>query len=169
MTDSHTITFTEPEITVIRVMATNRHLAARGGHAEDRQRGHQNAVQIDIDGIMGEFALARMMNVYPDFTAYARNGGADLMSRDGLSIDVKTTRYADGQLLGEVKKKDAPCDVYVLMIVDDRSARFAGWISGKRLFRDDYLTDLGHGPTYAVPQDQLRREASFLTAQEKTS
>lgn len=115
-------------------------------------------VAIDIDGVVGEYAFARMMNLCPDFTISPRSGGYDLLTHQGQTVDVKTTRRANGQLLGEIKKRDSYSDIYVLMVVDDVSATFVGWAKGRDLFSARYLTDLGHGPTYVMPQAVLRRD-----------
>lgn len=149
------ITLTDAELHVCRIVAQLRHTSNRQAQVCDRQRGRQDKQVIDMDGMVAEFAFAKLANLCPDFTVSVRSGGADLVTRTGLSVDVKATRWPRGQLLGEVKKKSHPCDLYVLMVVDDNSAQFAGWAYGSMLFDDANLTDLGHGPTYALPQERL--------------
>lgn len=149
------IVLTDNELEICRDTAYKRFLCNRGAGVTDRQRGKQAKLAIDMDGMVGEFAAARMLNLCPDLSVSERSGGHDLVSRYGKTIDVKATRRADGRLLGEVKKAGAYCDVYMLMIVDDVSATFAGWAWGHELFDPANLTDLGHGQTYALPQSAL--------------
>lgn len=152
------IDFDDNELVICQQTATRRHQNNRGAGVTDRQRGNQDKIAIDIDGVIGEFAAAKLLNVCPDMTVNTRSGGHDLISRKGAKVDVKATRRQDGRLLGEIKKKDNPCDVHMLMIVDDRSATFAGWAWGHELFDAANLVDLGHGPTYALPQSKLHLE-----------
>lgn len=144
------------EVKICHDIALLRHYSNRGANVTDRQRGKQDKIAIDIDGMIGEYAAAKLLNLFPDFTVGERSGGYDLKTKTGHTVDVKATRRSDGQLLGEVKKKDAYCDLYMLMIVDDSGATFAGWAWGHELFNEASLTDLGHGPTYALPQSKLR-------------
>lgn len=146
------------ELATCQTLGVMRHLSARGGNVVDRQKGDQSKSQIDIDGVIAEYAFARLANLCPDLTASPRKGGADLVTRTGRTVDVKSTRHANGKLLGDLKKRDGEeaCDLYVLMIVDDESATFAGWATHQELFRAENLTDLGHGQVYALPQERLR-------------
>jgi hypothetical protein len=146
------------ELVICQTIAAMRHQTNRSSNVKDRQRGNQDKIAIDVDGMIGEVAAAKMLNLCPDFTVGQRSGGHDLIGRTGKTIDVKATRRSDGQLLGEIKKKDACCDVYMLMIVDDHGAVFAGWAWGHELFDEANLVDLGHGQTYALPQSRLRQK-----------
>lgn len=147
-----------PELQICHTIGLMRYLSCRGGHVKPRNYGKQDIISIDTDGMVGEYAFARMMNLCPDFTISERSGGHDLLTNQGRTVDVKTTRYPHGQLLGEIKKASAYSDVYVLMLVDDSSATFLGWAYGQELFDPANLTDLGHGPTYVLPQAKLRTD-----------
>jgi hypothetical protein len=117
--------------------------------------GKQNPLEIDELGVMGEYAFCKHFNIFFDPTTYARAGGADCVLR-GQRIDVKTTAYLDGKLIATVKG-NTDIDVFVLAIARDGGSEFVfpGYISAKRFYKEENLTNLGHGSTYAVTQDRL--------------
>lgn len=142
------------ELLVARTLGIMRRTCA-SGNVVDRQVGKQDPWQIDIDGVIGEFAVAKWLNVYPDMTVSIRKGGADLVL-NGTTIDVKTTRYKTGKLLATRSKIDTACDLYILAIVDDTGCDIVGWETKDNLLKDENLIDLGHGKGYALTQDKLK-------------
>lgn len=154
------VVLSQHELSIAHLLGVQRRGSARAGGVTDAQVGKQSPYEIDIDGVVGELAFAKMANLCPDLTVGPRSGGADLINRNGKTIDVKTTRHKNGRLLATPKKADKPCDIYVLMIVDDDSATFAGWATAEQLFKDENLTDLGHGVGYAMEQGKLNKTFS---------
>jgi len=123
-------------------------------------RGEQwIAKQTDLEGVAAEIAFGRMRNLFPDLSIGPRSGGPDFIGRDGSGIDVKTTTYDDGQLIATPKKAgDDGVDWYVLMVgTFPGPYEFKGYASREELFLPENLTDLGHGPTYALPQSALHK------------
>ena len=62
-----------------------------------------------------------------------------------------------GKLLlrpSKVEKKRT-CDYYALVTGKMPKYRIVGWASAAELIDKKNLTDLGHGPTYALEQDKL--------------
>jgi hypothetical protein len=95
------------------------------------------------------------LNLCPDLTIGIRKGGADLLTREGKTVDVKTTRHKDGRLLATLKKIESQCDRYVLVIVDDFGGTIVGWSTKDKLFVEQNKINLGHGVGYALNQNQL--------------
>ena len=124
----------------------------------DQQMGKQDVWAIDMDGVIGEVCVAKAMNVCPDLTIGIRSGGADLVSRNKKTIDIKTTRVKNGRLLSTISKQKDPCDIYVLAIVDDYGCNVVGWASKEELFLEENKIDLGHGIGFALDQDRLHKE-----------
>lgn len=147
----------EREIRLAMETAVARRTANRRSAVRDGQMGKQDPWQTDIDGVIGEFAFAKLFGYFPDLTAIPRTGTPDFTTREGKSVDVKATRLPNGRLVATPKKATQPSDLYALMVLDDDGATFCGWIEGTKLFSDENLTDLGHGPTYAVKQDRLSK------------
>jgi hypothetical protein len=150
------IDLTPHELLICKTVGVMRRTAA-SGNVIDKQMGKQDPWDIDVDGMVGEFCVARFLNVFPDLTVGIRSGGADLI-KNGKNIDVKSTRYKTGHLLATLKKAEAPCDTYILVIVDDRGGDIVGWISASKLFVEENIKDKGHGDGYIVSQDQLNKE-----------
>jgi hypothetical protein len=127
------ITLNPAEQAFCRYLAARRYASNRSAGVRDGKIGPQGAAQTDLDGIAAEIAVARLLNLYPDTSISPRHGGAELVSRLGHTLDVKATRYAGGRLLA-----------------------VAGKSAGELLVPDN-LVDLGHGLTYALPQERLHK------------
>ena len=142
------------ELLICKTLGIFRRTCA-SGNVVDRQVGKQDPWEIDVDGVVGEYCVAKMLNVFPDFTVSIRKGGVDLISSSGKTIDVKTTRYKNGRLLATTSKVNDPCDIYILAIVDDKGCDVVGWATKEQLLQDVNLIDLGHGKGFSLNQDQL--------------
>jgi hypothetical protein len=59
-------------------------------------------------------------------------------------------------LLATLKKAEDPCDIYVLVIVDDKGGNVVGWAGKEMLFKEENKGDLGYGVGYALTQSQLK-------------
>ncbi len=111
--------------------------------------------EISEIGALSEIAFCKMMNLYPDLSYHPRKGSADC-SVNGLNIDVKVTKVDNGQLLVTPKKEiDGGIDLFVLLIGLGRKFTYKGWMYARDIFNDKNMTDLGYGPTYAIPQENL--------------
>lgn len=150
------VSLTQPELHVCRMLGVMRRSEAMH-KVVDQQVGKDDTWGIDIDGVVAEYCVAKLLNLCPDLTVSVRNGGADLVGRSGKTIDVKSTRHTNGRLLSTLKKAGDPCDIYVLVIVNDFGGNVAGWVTKEELFRDENKIDLGHGVGYAVPQNRLNK------------
>jgi hypothetical protein len=58
--------------------------------------------------------------------------------------------------LATVKKIEDPCDIYVLVIVDDNGGDVIGYATKEDLFDEKNIKDLGHGNTYTLDQNELK-------------
>lgn len=143
------------EMAVAQAVAAMRHGINRASSVSNSRVGPQSDYQTDLDGLVAEIAWAKWRNCYPDLSVSPRSGGADALV-SGKRVDIKATRYANGRLLAVPSKHKDDADVYVLAIVNESTVRFPGWAYSDELLSEQNLTDLGHGPTYAMTQDQLR-------------
>lgn len=151
------VQITEWDKSLARFIATGRHRANRESNVKNLMLGYDDELQGDIDGMIGELVFARKFNLYPDLEVGVRSGGHDFISKQGATIDVKTTTRRNGKLLAHVSKVNHPSDIYVLIILMDDSAYIAGYLEGTELMTEKYMTDLGYGPVYAARQDELKR------------
>ena len=152
------VELTKAELFICRMLGMMRRSVAMD-NVIDQQVGKDDTWSIDIDGVVGEYCVAKHLNVCPDLTVSARRGGSDLISVLGETIDVKTTRIKNGRLLATLKKAEDPCDIYVLVIVDDAGGDIVGCATKEDLFQEKNIKDLGHGPGYALDKNQLKELA----------
>jgi len=143
------------EMAVAQSVAAMRNGINRATNVANSRVGPQSDYQTDLDGLVAEIAWAKWKNCYPDLTVSPRSGGADaIVGR--YRVDVKATRKERGRLLARPSKEIGDADIYVLAVVDQNRVTFRGWAFANELIHAQNLTDLGHGPTYALEQERLR-------------
>lgn len=117
--------------------------------------GDQDHGDTDILGACGELAFCKLANVYPDMTVSPRQGGVDCTMPSGTTVDVKTIRSARHNLLKRPSKGEC-ADVFVLMLrATEYEYTYLGYATKSELVQPGRLTDLSHGPTYLVGQQEL--------------
>ncbi len=131
-------------------------LSSANGDRDTLKKSKRDPYAIHVQGVGGELAFARMRNLCPLLNFLPTQGGPDVFTRDGKSIDVKTTIKGDGDLLVSTHKRQAPCAFYVLMLADFPRYKCLGWIKGNDVFKEENVTDLGHGPVYLITQSNLK-------------
>lgn len=158
---SKKIRLTDSEIKICQWLAKQRHSSNRSGGVIDGKIGPQSCEETDLEGICGEFAFCKAMNLYPDLSISPRKGGDDVLL-NGKNIDIKTTKYKSGKLLARRSKSETPSDVYVLIVGQRPSYNIVGWCSSADLIQDKNLIDLGYGKTYGLEQHVLKPIESFI-------
>ena len=148
---------TPSESAIALTLAVMRNTTARQNNVADKQMGKQDPIQIDRDGILAEMAFGKQFNLYPDLSVYPRKGGADLITHNGMKIDVKATRYKSGRLLIHIDKPVEEVDIYVLGIVDGDDVDLVGYIKSAEAIQPQNLNDLGHGSGYVIEQSNLKK------------
>jgi hypothetical protein len=117
-----------------RFVAKQRYESARKQGVHDGKMGPQSNEDTDLEGIGAEIAYCKVNNVYPDLDVSDRKvfPVEDAVTRQGATVDVKSTKYQNGHLLAVMGKVDKKCDVYALVIGTFPSYRIAGVQTGKR-------------------------------------
>jgi hypothetical protein len=143
------------EMGVVHFMSTMRRCINQSLSVIDRRldKNHQ-AIELEMTGMVAEMAWGKATNTYPDFGVKPRSGSIDSVI-DGIRIDIKATTRTDGRLLATPKKAQNPADIYILAIVRENIVNFVGYAEAQELLDKSTLTDLGHGPTHALPQVKL--------------
>jgi len=124
---------------------------------KDRQVSKRDPFDIDIEGFMGEFIVAKYLGVMPDFSLNEKKNPIDLISRKGKTVDVKTTRNPNGKLYVTDYHKNNPCDIYILVCIDDEGGNLIGWIDGKSLFEKAEFSEANNHPSYILEQSMLNK------------
>lgn len=122
---------------------------------ERKQDETQNSLQMSINGVITEYAVAKTLNLSFDLNCDFRKFGADLILRDGRTVDVKSTYTADGNLNAVKWSVEKPCDVFVLTEIHPSHVRIVGWIGRGKFLRPENLVNVGRGEFYSVPQSAL--------------
>tara|TARA_Y100000310_G_C20561210_1_gene753154 strand:+ start:260 stop:775 length:516 start_codon:yes stop_codon:yes gene_type:complete len=150
-------TLSEAEILTARVVASMRTGLNRQSGTPDAKKCDRDGFEIDLDGVGGEMAFAKLKNLCPDLGALPRSGGHDFLTKNGRTLDVKTTSVKHGNLLVGENKANAPSDFYVLMTGKFPTYEYVGWASSKQVFKAENLVDLGYGKVYRVWRKDLRK------------
>lgn len=154
------INLSESELRIIKWLAAQRSSLARKNNISDAKIGPQDSEQIDIDGLIGEFAFAKLFNLWPDMNV-GHTPVHDVECALG-GVDVKTTRYRNGRLLASLKKQNIPAKWYALMwLENENTVHFIGAASASHLLQKRNIKDLGRGPGYALDQIDLTPPDSF--------
>ena len=138
---------------VCKSLALMRYEIARAVNRKDQQIGKQPSWQTDEDGIGGEIAASRLLNVYPNLVLKP-DAGWDILYQ-GMNIDVKTTRYINGRLLAKLNSRDEEVDAYLLVTGTFPEYNVIGYASRDSLLSPENIIDLGHGKGYGLSQEQL--------------
>ena len=151
-------TLTDLEQKLCSQGAEMRYNIARSSGVKNGKIGPQTNKETDLLGLGGELTVARWLNVYPDLTIYARQGGVDLLSHSGLRIDVKTTKYSTGMLLGKINTSYKDIDIFILVTTSYPVFKIRGWATKDELINPENIINLGHGDGYGLKQNQLHSE-----------
>lgn len=152
------IVLNEAEQRLAKYLAKARYMKNRQTGTKDLKVGPQDCEQTDLEGIAAEIAFCKMTNVYPDLQLEDRPPH-DAVLADGTTVDVKATRYRSGRLLavpGKLDKSDGLHSYSLVVGEFPGPYEFRGFMKREDLLRPERLTDLGHGPTYAAQQDDLK-------------
>lgn len=152
-----TITLSNFELKICELIAKNRYTNNRINCVKNSKIGAQSDEETDFEGICAEVAFCKLYNLYPDLSIHTRNIDTDEgdVKLNGLSIDIKTTKYKNGKLLAAPWKKITG-DLFALMVGTAPTYVFKGFMKQNDLLIPSRLGNLGHGPTYIAYQNELK-------------
>lgn len=150
------IELNETEQKLAQYLAKARHRVSRDKWVVNHRIGPQSDEFTDLEGIGGEIAFCKAMNIYPDMEigGYA---AFDCKLPDGTRVDVKTTKYESGRLVSVPWKEPRNIDVFALMIGQMPKYRFVGMMKASDLLQEHRKKNLGHGLVYVAEQNELYR------------
>jgi len=113
-----------------------------------------DAWTMDIEGALGEMALAKYLGVY--WEGYGIKAGSDVSGDD-----VRTTKYSNGRLI--MHPDDHDDRRYWLVTGQSGTYNIRGWIMGYDGKHSDYWEDpQGGRAAYFVPQSRLYKKPPAL-------
>jgi hypothetical protein len=147
---------TVTELDICIYIGKKRHEITSQKGTERKQDETQNGLQMSIDGVITEYAVAKTLNLNFDLNCDFRKFGADLTLNDGRTLDVKSTYTAGGPLNAVKWSVEKPCDFFVLTEIRASHVRIVGSIGREKFLRPEHLTNVGRGEFYSVPQSYLK-------------
>lgn len=135
-----------------------RRLENRKNGIKDQKRTTKlTSEEIDLYGIATEIAVGRYLGLQPDLSIHSRHGGHDLISENGVKIDVKYTSSPKGDLLLMPSKTLKDADIYIVCTGKFPVFEVAGYAKAKDVIKKENITDLGYGPAYKYPRKKLMK------------
>jgi len=152
----HEIILNENEQRLAKFLATARSVTSRENNVKDLRVGNDSSEDIDLEGMAAEIAYCKLMNIYVDMvTDPPEMPSFDCISRLGVRVDVKSTKYRNGHLIATLRKVKKPPDKYVLVVGEFPSYSIVGEVWAEDLLLEGNLKDFGYGNCYAVTQSEL--------------
>lgn len=143
---------------LVKDLAEKRYANNRKANIKNQKIGKQSNEFTDLQGLAGEFAFCRLLDIEPDTTIHpraSRTDNGDLSLGDGTKVDVKTTHYPNGRLL-VVPWKVRTVDLYVLMVGTFPTFRYTGAMEIEEMLKPSRLGSMGYGETYIAAQSELK-------------
>lgn len=148
------IRLNENEQRLARQLAKERSTKNRKAGRSNKKHGPQSNKATELDGVGGELAFAKALNLYPDLKDYP---GKHDMVVCGKTVDVKTTRYPFGHLEVSTDKTPGEVDIYALVTGEMPEYQVIGWMCGDRLMKKKRLYTHKHGSqVYRASQEELK-------------
>jgi len=138
---------------IIRILGELRSSMSRSHGVKNNKVSELADHEIDIDGVMAEFAFCKHHNIFFDPTINPRSSTYDCFYK-GKRIDIKSTRRQNGRLIKHIKH-NSDVDVFVLAIIKENTVTFPGYCTAKFLYQPENIKKIGYGDTYVVEIDQL--------------
>jgi hypothetical protein len=129
----------------------------KNGIVDKKRTTKMSKEEMDLYGIATEIAVGRYLGLQPDLSIRSRHGGHDLISENGVKIDVKYTSSDRGDLLLMPNKTLKDADVYIVCTGTFPVFEVAGWSYAKNVIKKENITNLGYGLLYKYPRYKLSK------------
>jgi len=123
------------------------------------KRSNKSDEDINVEGMMGEIAYCKAMNLYPDLEVdQVVHPSFDAKYRNGITVDVKThVNYSSSRsgnlLMATLKTKVIDQDWFALVVGEYPEYEILGHFKSEDLIDPINIDDLGYGNTYVVDMD----------------
>ena len=124
----------------------------------DRKQSTLNSLQMVIDGVISEYSVCKMMNRNFDLNCDYRKFGADLKTKDGLPIDIKSTRDIGKNFSAVLWSAKKIAEIYIGVELSDNYVNVIGWIKKEDCLIQEHIK-LGQNGTdyYSIPQSKFKK------------
>lgn len=126
-------------------------------HGKDRQQeAALDGFSMSIEGVITEYATAKLLNLHFDMNCDYRAFGADLETRQGKTVDVKCVSKPGGDLNAVPWSANKAADIYILTEIYHDAVGVVGWCWGKEFLTPENLVSGRNGKFYSYPRSKLR-------------
>ena len=140
------------ECEICHIIAVERQAENDKRQLVDRKIANRDSTEIHYQGVIGEFVVAKYLNIYPDFNTHMRPGSYDLVYR-GWTIDVKNRgKYED--MMAPAHKKIGESDIYIV-VHGFNPYEFSGWCFDYELIKDENFITFTERDSYFLPKYRL--------------
>lgn len=162
------VRMTSAEINLAKAIGRKRFEAGNFRSTNDFHLYDNDGCFVHEIGMIGEIAVAKHFNVYPDLDVKMKQGTEDGLLF-GWRYDVKTTHYPNGKLLSSQKVND-DVEVYILCIAPVKEldweamkvVTLCGYAFQHELCSEENKSNLGRGVNYTMDQSQLHTNFTDL-------
>ena len=153
---------TKSELDVCTYVGKYRnHITSQQG-TERKQDASLDGLQMAINGVITEYAVAKVLNLHFDVDCTFRKFGADLITHKGNTIDVKSTMTHGGNLNAVLWSGSKGADLFILAEILNSAVGIVGWTTREQFLTPAHVKNVGNGDFYSMPQIKLRPINDFI-------
>lgn len=150
------VDLTQTELQILDYVASRRFIETSKHGTDRKQDNTRSGWEIVLDGVYGEYAVAKSLNLLFDLNCDYRKFGADLVSKKGTLIDVKSTRWTDGPLNATGWSEDKPADIFILTEIYDSYVLIKGYVDRETFLSKSNKRNGTNGEYFSLPQKFLK-------------
>ena len=137
-----------------------REISLKYDRKETRQDFTPSGITNDIEASAAEMAVAKLLNIYPEWSPTVGKVPRFDLRWNGHPVDVKSTQRADGNLLIPYLDESL---IYFLVCGTMPTYKVMGYLEGDRVpWAGRLREDLGHIPCWFVPASQLQEVSNAV-------
>lgn len=146
------VTLSRPECRIATYIGRLRRRISLAYSRETRRDFTADGFQNDIEAVAAEMAVAKSLNIYPEWSPTPGQVPGFDLALNGQKLDVKSTQRPDGNLLIPSLDEDL---LYILVCGQMPNYRILGKISGGNVPPAGRWVNLKHKACWLVPANEL--------------
>lgn len=148
-----TVTLSRTEVKIAYLVGTTRRNISLAHKRNSRRDFTPSGVTNDVEAVGAEMAVAKTLNLYPDWAPVEGEVPTFDLKWKGFQIDVKSTVYSHGNLLVPNPRPDV---IYVLVRGTIPTYTIVGAISGVAVKQQGHFGDHVYLPCWVVDSRELK-------------
>lgn len=146
------VTLSQPECRIAAYIGRLRRKISLAYGRKTRRDWTPDGFRNDIEAAAAEMAVAKCLNIYPEWSPTPGEVPGFDLSWNGQKLDVKSTQRPFGNLLIPDLNQDL---LYILVCGKIPEYRILGKISGSQVPLVGRWTNLEHRPCWLIPANEL--------------